>query len=155
MQGISNSTVALGYGPGTPSGATNGRFINLRNIDKVRLVVSVSNATTVTGSAVTVKQAKDASGTGVKNVDFYKVYVNSNAGAASAYTETPVTGSTFTTSTTNNAKLIYIIEIDSSELDTNGGYNHLAIGLGTAANTTITVHYIAKTDRLPAWSLEV
>jgi len=59
----------------------------MQTIRHVSIVIGVSNATAVTGSAITLLQSKDVSGTGEKAISFSKAYRNVDQGAGSAFSE--------------------------------------------------------------------
>lgn len=134
--------------------AGDGDFINMRYVDKVQILLSVNNATTVTGGAVTLLQATDNAGTGAKALAFDTVWANVDIGASDTLTETAVTSNTFTTNTTNDKDLLYVIEVNADDLDVNNNFTHMRIDVASMANAVGSAVYIAYCQRYaPAVSL--
>lgn len=131
---------------GTPSSASPA-YVSLKNWSHITFLVSVLNGSTVTGSAITLKQATDVAATGTKALAFTKAYRNIDLAATDTVTEFAVSSNTFTTDTTNSKRLLYVIEVDASRLDLDNDFDCVAIGLGNAANTTVSVSYILSGGR--------
>lgn len=144
----------------TPSSSTPTR-VSLKNYMRATIVIDVLNATTVTGSAITLKQATDIANANSdeKAVPFTTVYENLDISAGDARTATPVVSNTFTTLTTNSKAAQYVIEVDPSELmDIANGFDCLRVGTGNATAATLTVTMLlwpAKYGRTAALSAEV
>lgn len=130
-----------GFAPGTPS-TTTPDYVSLKGYDGMVAIISVDNATTVTGSAITLHQAKAVAGTDVKALGFTKVLANVDTDAASTLVETAVVSNTFTTDTTNAKNLLYVIEVPIDDLDTANGFDCVRVGTGDAANTVLSVTYV-------------
>lgn len=116
-------------------------YVSLKNFERCMILVQVKNATTVTGSAITVKQATAVAGTSEKAVSFTKAYRNIDTGAADALAEFAVTSDTFTTNSTNSKNLMYVIEVKAEDLDVNGGFDCIRAGTGDATAATVSVTY--------------
>lgn len=129
--------------PITPSSSTPD-YINMGLYQRALIVITVDNATTVTGSAITLVQATSAAGASAKAVAFTKMWANIDTGAGDTLTETTVTSNTFTTDTTNNKNLQYLIEVDASDLDQENGFKFLRLGTGNAANCVLAAVYILE-----------
>ncbi len=125
----------------TPSSSTPTR-VSLKSYNRVLVLIQVKNGSTVTGSAITLKQASDVSGTGEKALSFSTMYADVDTGAADALTKTTVASDTFTTNTTNSKNLLYLIEVNASDLDRANSFDCFRVGTGDAANTTVTVTYL-------------
>ena len=118
-------------------------YVSMKGFRKCAILIKILNGTTVTGSAITVKQATAVAGTSEKAVTFTKAYRNIDMAAADALAEFAVTSSTFTTDTTNAKKLMYVIDIDVDDLDVSGGFDCIRAGTANAANTlTFDVTYL-------------
>lgn len=118
------------------------RYISLKNFERVLVLVSVKNATTVTGSAITLKQATSVGGSGEKPLGFSKALRNLDTAAADALAEFAVASNTFTTDNTNSKNLMYAIEVKAEDLDVNGGFDCIRAGTGDATAATVTVTYL-------------
>lgn len=114
-----------------------GDYVNLQFYEKVAVILTVTNAAAaVTGGAVTLKQATDVAGSGEKALSFTSMYANEDAASKDALIVTAVVSDTFTMPTTANAKLLYIIEISASDLDTANDFACMRIDIASAINQT-------------------
>src|SRR5215470_17759113 len=80
------------------------RYVSMKGYAKIAIEILVKNATTVTGSAITLKQAKTTGGASEKALAFSTIYENldtENSSTGDTLTEAAVSSSTFTTNTTN------------------------------------------------------
>lgn len=116
-------------------------YVSLKNFERCLVLVQVKNATTVTGSAITLKQATSVAGGGEKPLAFTKMYANIDTGAADVLAETAVVSNTFTTNNTNSKNLMYAIEVKAEDLDVNGGFDCIRAGTGDATAATVSVTY--------------
>lgn len=122
-------------------------YVSMKGYDHLTIVIAVDNATTVTGGAVTLKQATAVAGTNEKALNFSKMWVNLDTAAAEALTETAVTSNTFTTLTTDNKNALYIMEIEASDLDVAGGFDCVRVDVLSMANAVGFVQYILSRPR--------
>lgn len=125
------------------STAGDGDYISMKNFDHLTIVILVDNATTVTGGAVTLKQATAVAGTGEKALAFTKMWANVDTGASDTLVETTVSSNTFTTATTDNKNLMYVIEVEATDLDTANGFDCIRIDVASMANAVGSVLYMA------------
>jgi hypothetical protein len=114
----------------------------MKNYSRATIVLQILNATTVTGSAVTVKQATAVAGTGTKALAFSTVYVNLDTAVNDTLVATAVVSNTFTTDTTNSKPLMYVIELHEGMFDTNGGFDCFRVELANATAAIVTAYYI-------------
>lgn len=139
------------YGsPGLVAGATTGGdcdYVSLKGYDRCTVVIAVDNATTVTGGAVTLKQATAVAGTSEKALGFAKYWANTDVGAADTLTETTATSDTFTTDTTDNKNQLYVIEVKASDLDVANGFDCVRVDVASMANAVEGVFYILHGSR--------
>lgn len=123
--------------------AGDGDYISMKNFDHLTIVILVDNGATVTGGAVTLKQASAVAGTGEKELAFTTMWANVDTGASDTLVETAVTSNTFTTDTTNAKNLMYVIEVEATDLDTANGFDCIRIDVASMANAVGSVLYIA------------
>ena len=150
MQGlklIDKAKVVLGSPIIGALATTNGDcdYVSLKGFQRCTIVLAVDNATTVTGGAITLKQATDVAGTGEKALAFTRMLANTDYAASKTMTETAVTSNTFTTQTTNSKDSLYIIDVKASDLDVTNGFDCLRVdGTGHAATASrgVVVLYI-------------
>lgn len=117
-------------------------YVSLKNYRRVTVVLDILNATTVTGTAVTLKQATAVAGTGEKALAFTRMLANVDVGASQAMTETAVSNNTFTSNTTNSKRLRYIIDVNADDLDAAGGFDCFRVDADSAVNSIGQVSYI-------------
>lgn len=140
----------IGLDPVVPSTSTPD-YVSLKNFERCCVIVLVKNATTVTGSAITLKQATAVAGTSEKALSFTKVYRNLDTAAAGGdvLAEAAVTSDTFTTLTTNSKNAMYVMEVKAEDLDVNNGFDCIRAGTGDATAATITVLYLLFGAKFP------
>lgn len=141
--------VVTGYGPGTPSTAVPD-YVSLKGYGRCTIIIQVLNGSTVTGSAVTVKQASAVANTGEKALAFSSVLANVDTGTGDTFTNTTVSSNTFTTNTTNSKGLLYVIDVTEDMLDVANNFDCVRLGLGDAANTSICATYILHPAKFAA-----
>lgn len=137
---VEETKIVTALAPITPSTSTPD-YVKMTDGRRLLITIMVDNATTVTGSAITLKQATAAAGTGEKALAFSFVWANTDTGAADALTKTAVTSNTFTTATTDNKNLMYVIEVDASDLDMENGFEWVRLGTADAANMILSASY--------------
>jgi hypothetical protein len=111
-------------------------YVSMKNYNKLQIIIAIADGTTVTGSAITLKQASDVAATGEKPLAFTRSLQNRDWAAGKVMTETAITANTFTTVNGSNSKIqLYILDVDSSTLDTAGGFDCVRVD-GTAHAST-------------------
>jgi 3-deoxy-D-manno-octulosonate 8-phosphate phosphatase KdsC-like HAD superfamily phosphatase len=143
---VDSAKVVTGLAPITPSTSTPD-YVSLKNYGHFTAIITVDNATTVTGSAITLKQCTVVAGTDEKALAFTKVWANVDTAASDALVETAVVSSTFTTDSTNNKNLMYVIEVDAAELDVSNGFDCIRVGTGDATAAVVSVVYVLSNPR--------
>lgn len=133
--------IVAGLCPITPSTSTPD-YVSLKGYERVTAIVMVDNATTVTGSAITLKQATAVAGTSEKALSFSKAWRNIDIDAADTLSEFAVSSDTFTTDATNNKNLLYVMEVKAEDLDVNNGFDCFRVGTGNATAAVLSVLYI-------------
>lgn len=150
MNLIDRMKVVVGCAPAAlTSTAGDGDYVSMKGYDRLTIILSVLNATTVTGGAVTLKQATDVTNSlsDEKALSFSTVYANTDVVAAEALTAVAVVSDTFTTSTTNSKSLLYIIEVKSTDLDINNGFDCVRLDSTLMAAATGCAIYILHGER--------
>ena len=102
------------------------KYVSLKGYRKCQIVISIADGTTVTGTAVTLKQATAVAGTSEKALAFTRMLASEDY-PTTALTETAVTSNTFTTQAVNSKDSVYIIEVDSSSLDVANGFDCIRV----------------------------
>jgi hypothetical protein len=129
--------------PAVPSSAAP-TYVSLKNYERIAIIVLVKNATTVTGSAITLKQATSVAAAGEKALAFTTAKRNIDTGAADALADFTVSSNTFTTDATNSKNLMYVIEVKADDLDVNNGFDCVKVGVGDATAATVAVLYALR-----------
>lgn len=120
-------------------------YVSMKGYDSLSIYMFVDNATTVTGCAVTLKQATAVAGTSEKALAFDTMWVLTDTSVASSVitgetlTETAVTSNTFTTGTTNDKNMVYCMEIKASDLDAANGFDCVRLDGLSQANSVSCV----------------
>jgi hypothetical protein len=134
------------FGPAVPSGGTGTTlpWLNLAMYNHVAFEITGTNAGSgVTGSAITLFQAQDVSGTNATPLlTLVQNWQNlatapGNAGYSDTLVNVPLGSPTFTLSATASTSFLYYIEVDTAELTT--GFSTIQIQLANAAAQTVTV----------------
>lgn len=122
------------------------RWISLKNVKSIQIVVTGLNGTTVTGSAVALAQATAVAGTGTKALAFTAMLANTdlNTNGQTSYTNTAVSSNTFTTTTTNSKYFQYVIDVDPASLDVTNSFDCIRVTLGDAANCNVSAFYVVE-----------
>lgn len=135
--------LVTGLAPITPSSSTPD-YVSLKGYSKLTAIILVDNGSTVTGSAITLKQATDVgnSQSDEKALAFTTMKANIDTGASDTLVDTTVSSNTFTTDTTNAKNLMYVVEVKDTDLDIDNGFDCVRVGTGDAANTVLSVLYV-------------
>lgn len=154
MRLIDNVKFVVGCPPAALTGtAGDGDYVSLKNFDRLTVVLTVDNATTVTGGTITLKQATAVGGAGEKALEFTKMWANTDVGASDTLVETAVTSNTFTTSTTNDKNLMYVMEVKADDLDVDNSFDCVRIDSTGMANAVGSVTYILSGGPAPALAI--
>jgi hypothetical protein len=102
-------------------------YVSLKNYKRCQIIITIADGTTVTGTAVTLKQATAIAGTSEKALAFTRMLSNVDYAASKTMVETAVASSTFTTQAVNSKDSVYIIEVDAEDLDVAGGFDCLRV----------------------------
>ena len=143
---VENAKIVSGLAPIVPSTSSTD-WVSMKNYDRCTVIILADNATTVTGSAITMDQATAVAGTGSKTLSFDTVWANIDTGATDTLVETAVVSDTFTTDTTNAKNLMYVIEVKASDLDVANSYDCFQVNLATAVSSIMSVCFILWNSR--------
>jgi hypothetical protein len=127
--------------------AGDGDYVSMKGYDRLSIIIAVDNATTVTGGAITLIQAKEVAGTTTKALAFAGYWANTDTGAADTLTYTAATSDTFTTSTTDNKNQLFVIEVTADMLDGAAGYDCVRVDSASMANAVGSIVYILRGAR--------
>lgn len=143
---LDKGKVVLGLAAVVPSTSTPD-YVSLKAHQKLTVIIISKNATTVTGSAITLKQATTVAAGSEKALAFTKRWTCADCTAADTLVETAVTANTFTTQAVNSKNSIDVIEVDADDLDADNNFDCVRAGTGDATAATLTVLYILHGPR--------
>lgn len=148
MNLIDRNKIVTGIAPvAMATTAGDADYVSMKGHQHLTILLSVKNGTTVTGCAVTLKQATAVAGTSEKALAFDKMWANIDAGASDTLVETAVTSNTFTTDTTNSKDLLYVMEIEADDLDVANGFDCVRLDGLLMANAVGSVTYVLSEPR--------
>lgn len=124
------------------STAGDGVYVSMKNYARCSIILDVTNATTVTGGTITLKQATAVAGTGEKALAFTRMLSNIDYAAATTMAETAVSSNTFTTDTTNSKRLRYVMDVKAEDLDLANGFDCVRLDSTGMANAVGSVTYV-------------
>lgn len=143
---IEDNHVVVAFPPAASPASTED-YVSLKGAKYVTVIISVDNGSTVTGADVTLKQATVVAGTDEKALSFDTVYANTDVGASDTLVKTTVTSNTFTTDTTDNKNLLYVICVDASSLDVANNFDCFRVDVTGNANCVASGVYILSNQR--------
>jgi hypothetical protein len=155
---IEQAKIAACLASTTPS-TTTPRRVSLKGYERATVIIYGLNATTVTGSAITLLQATDIANANSdeKAVAFTEYWTDLDVGAGDGLTVATASNNTFTTLTTNSKEYQYVIEVTPDMLDINNGFDCLRVGTANAVATTLSVEIIlwsAKYGKTPPVAID-
>jgi len=115
-----------------------GIYVSMKNYKKLQIIIAIADGTTITKGDVTLKQATSiltTPFTGEKALAFTRMLKCANVATSQAMVETAVTANTFQTQPTNSLNSVYILDVDSSMLDGNGGFDCVRCDVVSHAST--------------------
>lgn len=142
---IDSVCTVLAFDSAVPSSATP-QWVSMKGYDHLQVFIHYKNATTVTGSAVTLQQATAVAGTNAKALAFTTMFACVNMNSTFGAVQTAVVSNTFTTDSTNSQEGFYIIEVDAITLDLANGFDCFQVALGNATAATISAFYLMGTS---------
>ncbi len=122
-------------------------YVSLKGYNHLTAYVQVLNTETVTGGAITLKQATAVAGTSEKALAFDTMWANTNTATSDVLVSTAVVSSTFTPATTSNTSMLYVIEVDAESLDVDGGFDCVRVGAAAATAQLVNVLYVLSGQR--------
>lgn len=112
-------------------------YVSMKNYKRCQIIIVIGDGTTVTGSTLSLKQAKAIAGTSEKELAFTRMLANVDYAASKAMVETAVVANAFTSQTVNSKDSVYVIDVDSDSLDAANGFDCIRVdGTGHAATAS-------------------
>lgn len=111
------------------TGANTGDYVSLKHYQKVAVVFISGVGTDGDDPTLTIQQAQDVSGTGVKDLDFTTIYRKQAAtslASTGTWTKTTQTAAnTYTNTDAAEQSLIWVVEFDAADLDAANNFDCL------------------------------
>lgn len=133
--------IVWAMGPKVPS-TTTPDYVCLKGYSRCCVIIQGLNTTTVTGSAITLRQGTDVSDSGGKTLAFDTAYRNLDVTATDTLESFTVSSNTFTTDATNSINFQYVIDVRPEMLDVANNFDCFRLGTGNATNATLSAIYI-------------
>jgi len=109
--------------------ANTGDYVSLRDWERVLITFFSAVGTAADDPTLTIQQAQDNAGTGVKALTFDTIYRKQAAtslAAVGTWTKTTQTAAnTYTNATAAEQDLIWVVEFQASDLDVDNGFDHV------------------------------
>lgn len=132
----------VGLDPIAPSGSTPD-YVSMKGYSRLSIIILAKNTTTVTGSAIALKQATNVAAAGEKALAINSpAFRNLDTGASDALAAFAVTGNTFNTDNTNSKNSMYVLDVQEGDLDVANNFDCVRLDTGNSVNATVTVLYL-------------
>lgn len=132
------------------AGANTGDWVSLRDWERVLVVFFSAVGTAGQDPTLTIQQAQDNAGTGAKALTFDTIYRKQAAtslAAVGTWTKTTQTAAnTYTEGTSAEQDLIWVVEIQASDLDVDNGFDFVratVADVGAAAQLGYLLYILA------------
>lgn len=131
------------------SGANTGDYVSLKNYERCTVVVIKAAGVAGDDPVITMTQAQDVAGTGVKELNFTRVdaKVGAQTGIGTFTTVTQAAGNTYTDTVSAEAQAIFVVEFKAEDLDVNNSFDCLKVAIpdtGSAGAQLLTAIYILR-----------
>jgi hypothetical protein len=137
------------------SGANTGDYVSLKNFERCTVLVVKAAGVAGDDPVITMTQAQDVSGTGVKALNFTRVdsKVGVQTGIGQFTINTQAAGNTYTDTVSAEAQAIFAVEFKGEDLDVNNGFDCLKVAIpdtGAAGAQLLTAIYILRGQKFGA-----
>lgn len=134
------------------SGANTGDYVSMKGYERCTVLVIKAAGVAGDDPVITMTQAQDVSGTGVKALNFTRVdaKVGVQTGIGAFTTVTQAAGNTYTDLVSAEAQAIFAIEFQAEDLDVNNAFDCLKVAIpdtGAAGAQLLTAIYILRGAR--------
>lgn len=125
------------------------RRVSLKNYTRLSCIMHVFNGGGNVAGDLFAYQAKDIAGTDEKSLSMTSVWGTIDTDTNDDVIQVDASSGSFTTPAPDLIKSIYVIDIDSSQLDTSNGFDCVRFGGGVLGNCRINVSYVMSGARYP------
>lgn len=137
------------------TGANNGDYVSLKNYGRCTILVYKAAGVAGDDPVLTVTQAQDVAGTGVKALNFTRIdaKVGTQTGIGTFTTVSQTAANTYTDTVSAEAQALFAIEFKSEDLDVNNGFDCLKIAVpdtGAGGAQLLCALYVLREPRFGA-----
>jgi hypothetical protein len=137
------------------SGANTGDYVSLKNYERCTILIIKAAGVAGDDPVITMTQAQDVAGTGVKSLNFTRVdsKVGVQTGIGQFTINTQAAGNTYTDTVSAESQGIFAIEFKGEDLDVNNGFDCLKVAVpdtGAAGAQLLTAIYILRGQKFGA-----
>lgn len=113
------------------TGANTGDYVSLKKYERCSVVIFKAAGVAGDDPVITVTQAQDVAGTGVKALNFTRVdaKVGAQTGVGTFTAVTQAAGNTYTDLVSAEAQGLFVIEFKAEDLDVNNGFDCLKVAV--------------------------
>lgn len=134
------------------SGANAGDWVSMKNFDRCTIIILKAAGVAGDDPVITLKQATDVAGDSPKGLNFTRVdsKVGVQTGIGAFTTNIQAAANTYTDTVSAEAQGVFLIEVQASDLDVNGGYDCLQLSIpdtGSGGAQLIAACYLLRTAR--------
>lgn len=123
---------------GAASGGVSSVWLDMDLYSHLTIFIGAINGATVTGAAITLKQAQDTLGTAAEALAYSSYFAATGgftqASTGDVWTQVTGAGGTFTTPTTASTSLMYAIEVQDVDLDLTNAMRTVQLVIGTGSS---------------------
>lgn len=116
--------------------------ISLKIGHRLTVIVLVKNGAAATGAAVTLKQSSNVAVSDEKALAFTTMWANIDTAATDTLVETAVTSNTFDTDSTNSKDLMYVMEVEPTDLDVANGFDVVRVDVVALTDAVLSILYV-------------
>lgn len=134
--------------------ANNGDWVSLKEYQRLSIVVFKAAGTAGEDPIITLQQAQDVSGTGVKALDFTRIdeKVGAQTGIGQFTTVTQAAANTYVNTVSAEAQSVFVIDVLPETLDTNNGFDCVRVvipDVGAAAQLGCALYLLDGARQAP------
>lgn len=147
---VEDHQIVMGIVPvDSQTGANTGDYVSMKGYDRCTVLVIKDAGVAGDDPVITLTQAQDVSGTGVKDLDFTRIdeKVGAQTGVGTFTKVTQAAGNTYTNAASAEAQAIFAIEFKGEDLDVNNGFDCLKVAVpdtGVGGAQLLTAIYILR-----------
>ena len=149
MKLVEQTQIVAGFVPLDLQTQRDGDFVHLRDFNHLTVIFYKGTGTDGDDPQVTLQQATDNAGTGVKALNFTEIWRKQGADVQTVaqFTKTTQSAANTYTNTDGHQQAIWVLEIDADMLDVDGGFKYVRLTLndtGTNAQLGCVLYVLSE-----------